>query len=1043
MDTEPRITVDNELFLGRIDEQNRFREVLRNVMAGQDDDAPLDTEPRITVDNELFLGRIDEQNRFREVLRTVMKEQYDDAPTFIFLIHGEGGMGKSKLSRRFRDIATREAPFESGFHVLLIDWELKRGRNLALQVGREAIRVETVFDTIHRDCIDEGWGKHFDDYQEAVERSQQAEQQVSQELERETGGGRYAELRDLGATALAKFVRLSQPEIGKTGEALTRSLLSVGIQAGAEQAARLSQRADEFLRARLDADHYDAFRRPNETLARALAQGLERVSRRRGKPLVMLLDTYEIVDRVDPWLREVIKHAGPRVIWIIAGRHNLVDSRHTDRFVGYSAEFPRRLTDWDVRELAIDYVLDYLEDRAPQRETTRQEAEAIHRATLGVPLAVKTAADLWAQGVPLSGITEGIPDRAPREEIVRLMTERVLIHCDDPADRRALHFLAMQRRPDAETLQAALRPAELGSGERFDLTAMLDHLARCYSSVQLTGGARLHDATGAFIREYLLTTEVRATADVSELARRAAEAVRDRRDRIERYHPLLEERCESEDWTEATLDLAHWLLWRDEYAAWDEIIPRFVEGLGYERDLCRGLIEVLEDFELALGGDGRKRFKMLRAGLGGRGMLTLSRPDAEDEQRMLTRLMRWTKHTKPADDVQNRERRAILYLRQGKLLHRGEQYEDALAALQEAQRYLPDDGEALKRQLGEAFYELSGKIIWPSDASDAVYSSAGEQAIATAIELLPDHQGAHYRLGTVLAKSNRHEEAIAAYQRAIELGPENAYPHNGLGSVYDDLGRHEEAIAAYQRAIELDPEYASPHNGLGNVYADLGRHEEAIAAYERAIELDPEYAYPHNGLGNVYYQQGRHEEAIAAYQRAIELDPEYAYPHNNLGLVYDGLGRHEEAIRAYKQALSVPDSFGTPASAHTLAHNGLGNVYYQQGRHEEAIAAYQRAIELDPEIAVLQASFAAACRELGREADYKQHIARARELMADENEYNKACIESITGNADAALDHLAKALERAPGFRAWARRDLDLAFIRDDPRFQALMKEEE
>ena len=59
--------------------------------------------------------------------------------------------------------------------------------------------------------------------------------------------------------------------------------------------------------------------------------------------------------------------------------------------------------------------------------------------------------------------------------------------------------------------------------------------------------------------------------------------------------------------------------------------------------------------------------------------------------------------------------------------------------------------------------------------------------------------------------------------------------------------------------------------------------------------------------------------------------------------------------------------------------------------------------------------------------------------MANESDYNKACIESIAGNLDTALDHLAKALEQQPGLRALARRDPDLAFIRDHPRFQDLL----
>ncbi len=894
------------------------------------------TEARITVDGELFLGRIDEQERFREALRAVMAPQDDDAPPFIFLLHGEGGIGKSKLTRRFRDIAAWEAPFESAFHVLLVDWELKRNNNPALQVGREAIRAETVFDVIHRAGVDEGWRRHLGDYQQAVERRQQAEQQVNRELDRETGEGRYAEMRDLGATALAKVVRLSQPEIGDTGEALTRTFLSAGIQVGAEQAAYLRQRAEEFLRARLDSDHYDAFRRPNETLARALAAGLKRVSDAR--PLLLLLDTYEIVERADPWLRVVIERAGPRVVWVVAGRPNLAPSRPADRFVGYSAQFPRRLTDWDVRELAIDYVLAYLHDRAPERETTRQEAEAIHRATLGVPLAVQAAADLWAQGQPLPAITAGVPDRAPREEIVRLMTERVLIHCDDPADRRALYFLAMQRRPDAEALRAALRPSGLGPEERFDLEARLDELARRYSAVQLTGGARLHEASGAFIREHLLTTAARAAA-VGDLAQRAAGAVRERSERIKRYHPLLEERCASEDWAEATLDLAHWLLWRDEYAAWDEIIPRFVEGLGYERDLCRGLIEVLETFEPALGRDGKRRLKMLRAGLGGRGLLALSSPDAGDEQEMLTALMRWVERLAPADDAHNQERRAILHLRQGKLLHRRERYDEALAALQEAKRYLPQEGQALRRQLGEAFYELSGKFIWPKGASTSVQSREGLEAAQAAVELFDESGSAHYNLGVALDDFRRYDEALVAHQEAIQREP-RATRFNGLGNVYYQQGRHEEAIAAYRRAIELDPEFAYPHNGLGNVYYQQGRHEEAIAAFERAIELDPKDAGYHNNLGNVYGDLGRHDEAIAAYRRAIALDPDYAHPHNNLGNCYLQLGRLEKAQSEFQDRVRL-----SPDDA-LSAEVCLGTITRHQGEDERAARHFRRALAI-------------------------------------------------------------------------------------------------
>lgn len=48
-------------------------------------------------------------------------------------------------------------------------------------------------------------------------------------------------------------------------------------------------------------------------------------------------------------------------------------------------------------------------------------------------------------------------------------------------------------------------------------------------------------------------------------------------------------------------------------------------------------------------------------------------------------------------------------------------------------------------------------------------------------------------------------------------------------------------------------------------------------------------------------------------------------------------------------------------------------------------------------------------------------------------------MESVAGNVEAALEHLAQALEKRPGLRAWAARDPDLAWMGDDPRFQALI----
>lgn len=174
-----------------------------------------------------------------------------------------------------------------------------------------------------------------------------------------------------------------------------------------------------------------------------------------------------------------------------------------------------------------------------------------------------------------------------------------------------------------------------------------------------------------------------------------------------------------------------------------------------------------------------------------------------------------------------------------------------------------------------------------------------------------------------------------------------------------------------------------------------------INKFKRVLEINPRNAFAWDTLGGNYKALGQYDDAIQAFQKAVSLDSTKAFYFHHLGLVYAAVGRYEDAINAFERVIEVDPN-------HSLAHATLGGYYRKNGNEELA----------------------------------KQHIEKARNLLAnDENEYNRACMEAICGNTDHSLELLEIALKNKQAYVNWARKDPDLDFIRSDPRFHELLAE--
>ena len=101
---------------------------------------------------EIFLGRVEQLKQLDGLLAEVIRQE-NSLPR-VALVYGQGGIGKSTLSRRFLENAA--TTHKDQYSLIEIDWQDERGRNQWLKVRPEDIDAGDVFRFLRGACNSRG-----------------------------------------------------------------------------------------------------------------------------------------------------------------------------------------------------------------------------------------------------------------------------------------------------------------------------------------------------------------------------------------------------------------------------------------------------------------------------------------------------------------------------------------------------------------------------------------------------------------------------------------------------------------------------------------------------------------------------------------------------------------------------------------------------------------------------------------------------------------------------------------------------------------------
>ena len=290
------------------------------------------------------------------------------------------------------------------------------------------------------------------------------------------------------------------------------------------------------------------------------------------------------------------------------------------------------------------------------------------------------------------------------------------------------------------------------------------------------------------------------------------------------------------------------------------------------------------------------------------------------------------------------------------------------------------------------------------------------------------------------------QKSMGYFEQAIASDPGYALPYTGLADAYVVLSVFDAGVpkdylsrakAAARRALEIEPDLPEAHAELALTWACLDRDWDAAEEAARiAVTRGPGYWLGHDHYAFLLAAQGRVEEALTEVRRGQALEPLSLVVHHHVAWVCLLARRYDEAIAECRSAIEMDATF-------PMAHLWMGVSLSQKGMHDEAIASLDEAVMRMGGVGIGVGAAAHAYAMAGRSDEARRRVAELQDGRTTRyvEPYGIALGYAGLGDRDGAIEWLEHAYrEHSFWLTAWAKVDPRLDILRDDSRFQDLLR---